>query len=598
VEYEPLPVIHNSAEALAEGAYQIHKQWPNLCYSQHQTKGDVEKALAESATIVEANFSTQVNHQAALEPEACVAYLENEGENEQLVVYGRSIFIHAHAANIAEAIGCKVRYKEPFVGGQFGIKASISSECIAASAAVHFRRPVRYIPSLLESMFITTKRHVFNMDVRIGADADGHLTGYSNIFTADKGAYIDAPFPIDRCLAMFSSVYDIPNTHGLGRMVYCNANPGGAARGAGPPQTAFAMESAIDILAEKVGTDPLEFRRINSLKPGQTKSTGAVAKQWSFQEVCDAIQPHYNRAQKDAAEFNKKGGPVKRGFGIAAFSFGIGQTGSRGALSVEIDPDDGITIYAAVADPGEGNDSMLTQIAAHVMDMPLKKIRLYTRDTDETMPTGPAAGSRMTYVVGKTLVIALEQMKKAMEEAGTTTYNGLIKAGKPTHYEASSVVDGPTEYDANGQGPGYDSEVHNIQLAEIEVDTNTGEVTVLKVTSAIDAGIIINPQNLEGQIEGGIDQGIGFALRETYVPGETKDWKTFKFPTAEMACEVEHITVETPRLNGPLGATGIGEMTMISTAPAVLNAIYNASGARIFHLPATPDKIKAALTGK
>jgi|WetSurMetagenome_2_1015567.scaffolds.fasta_scaffold89409_2 aldehyde oxidoreductase len=158
VNYEPLPVINNAMEALAPGAYQVHKSWPTVCYSQHQTKGDVKKALAESKVVIEEKFSTQVVHQAAMEPEACIAYLECEGKDAQMTIFGRSINIHYHAAQIGEAIGCKIRYKEPFVDGQFGIKASLSSEAITAAAALHFKRPIRYIPSLLESMYLTTKR--------------------------------------------------------------------------------------------------------------------------------------------------------------------------------------------------------------------------------------------------------------------------------------------------------------------------------------------------------------------------------------------------------------------------------------------------------
>lgn len=190
VEYEPLPVMMTPEEALADGAVQIHKQWPNLCYSQPQIKGDAQKALAQSAAIVEAEFSTQMVHQAPLEPEVCLAYMEGEGKDAQLVIIGRSIMIHAHAAMLKEAIGWdNLRYKEPYCGGQFGIKAAITSEGIAAAAALHFKRAVRYVPSLAESMLITSKRHPFSMEVKLAADTKGHLTTYVNHFTINKGAY-------------------------------------------------------------------------------------------------------------------------------------------------------------------------------------------------------------------------------------------------------------------------------------------------------------------------------------------------------------------------------------------------------------------------
>jgi aldehyde oxidoreductase len=601
VVLEPLPVMMTPEEALKPDAMQIHPHSPNLCFAQPLIKGDAEKALANSAAVVEGHFTTQMNHQSPLEPEASVAHMEGSGPDAQLIVHGRSIFIHANAEQIAEAIGLdKVRYIEEYAGGQFGIKASISSEAIAAAAALHFRRPISYVPSIWESMMLTTKRHPFDMKVKLGVDAQGHITGYDLDLTVNKGAYFILGFiPIIRSMLMLSSAYNIQDIHAFSKLVYTNNGYGGVARGAGPPQTQFALESAMDMMAEKIGMDPLEFRKINSLKVGQTKATGFAVKQWPFPELCDLIRPHFDRAKKDVEEFNKKGGPIKRGVGIASCAFGIGESEDGAPTSVEVDPDNGITIYAAIADPGEGNDSMLTQIAAHTLEMPMDKIRLYTRDTERTVNMGPAAASRMTYMGGGSVLTALEKIKEAFAKAGSKTYDGLKKAGLPTRYEGLKVIEGTGMPDPEtGQGPYFESDVHNIQMVEIEVNTDTGEAQVLKITTAVDAGTILHPKNLEGQLEGGMDQGVGYALREEYVSGKTKDWVTFKFPTMKTAFDTEIITQETPRINGPLGATGIGEMTMVSTAPAVTNAIYNACGARIYNLPATPEKIKAALGKK
>jgi len=598
VEYEPLPVMMSPEESLAEGAYQIHPHSPNLCFSHPLIKGNAEKGLAESAAIVEAEFSTQMNHQAPLEPESCVAYLDGKGEDAELVVIGRSIDIHTHAAQIAEAVGWdKVRYKEPYVGGQFGIKAHITSECIPAATAVYFKRATRYIPSLTESMLISSKRHPYSMKVKLGADSSGRLNVYTNEFVINKGAnFLLGPvFPL-RSMHMLSGSYNIPNINAFLKLVYTNNASGGAARGAGPPQVAFALESAVDMLAEKLGIDPIEFRKMNSLKPGQSWSTGSTVEQWPFPELCDAIKPHYERAKKEAAAF--KDGPVKRGVGIACTAFGIGEAADSSKVTVELEPDGGVTIYAAIADPGEGNDSMLTQIAAHLLELPLEKVRLYTRDTDKTVNMGPSAASRMTYMGGGALVNAIENLKRAMEEAETKTYEGLKKAGKSTRYEGTKQVKGSNQLDPEtGQGDSFDSQVHNIQMAKVEVNTDTGEVRVIKMTTAVDAGPVIHPQNLKGQLEGGMDQGIGYALREQYIHGKTKDWRTFKFPTIETSFEVELIKRETSRIRGTLGSIGIGEMTMVSTAPAVINAIKDACGVRIYNLPATPEKIKAALAG-
>jgi len=596
VGYDPLPVMMTPAEALADGALQIHDEYPNLCWAQPQIKGDAQKALAEAAAVVEADFSTQMNHQAPLEPEACVAYLEGEGEDALLVVIGRSIMIHSHMAMLQGALGWEnIRYEEAYCGGQFGIKVAITSEAIAGAAALHFRRPVRYIPSLHESMLLTSKRHPFDMKVKLAADKDGKLTAFVNDFTINNGAYQILGIVVGlRALQMLSGSYNIPNVEAMARLVYTNDAAGGAARGAGPPQVAFALESAMDMLAKKLGLDPFEFRLKNILVPGQSVSTGAIVEEWPFQGLWEDLRPHYERARKEAAAF--KNGPIRRGVGLACHSFGIAEPGDAAMVAVERDPDDGITIYAAAADPGEGNDSMLTQIAAHLLNLPFEKVRLCTRSTEHTTETGPAAGSRITYMVGGALLNAIEQMKAAMAEAGASGYEGLQKAGKPTRFIGKkSVAEGPLD-PQTGLGSTFESQVHNIQMAELEVNTDTGEVKVIKMTTAVDPGVVIHPKNLEGQLEGGMDQGVGFALREIYVHGETKDWVTFKFPTMKTAFDMEVITPrETPRKNGPLGATGIGEMTMVSTAPAVTNAIQDACGVRIYDLPATPEKIKAAL---
>jgi aldehyde oxidoreductase len=597
IELEPLKPVMTVEEALAPGAPRLHEWSPNLISVTPQIYGDAKKALAESAYMVEAEFSTQVNHQAPLEPEVSIAYMDGEGKDAELIVIGRSINIHPNASCIAETVGWdKTRYIEAFSGGQFGQKSAIITEALAAAACVHFRKPVRYVPSLAETFFLSPKRHSYYMNFRMGADKNGRLTGLYADMYVNKGAYfLLGGLTIGRTLHMLSSAYRIPNVWASCTLVYSNNAPGAAARGAGPPQSNFAVESIIDMLAEKVGMDPLKFRKLNSLKPGEARSTGATIDQWEFPQICDMIEPHWERAKKDAAAFNKKNTIIKHGVGLGVHAFGIGGAGDKGQVAVEINPDDTLSIYGAIADPGEGNDAMLTQITSHVLDIPVSKVRLETRDTKNTVGMGPAAGSRMTYIGGGALHNALEKVKKAMDEAGSKTYAGLKKAGQPVRFEGIKQLK-PGKWDPKtGQGDSNESIVHNIQMAEVEVNTETGDVKVLKMTTAVDAGLIINPQAVEGQLEGGMDQGIGFALREEYIHGKTKDWKTFKFPTIEMMPEVEIMFQETPRPNGTLGATGIGEMTMISTAPSITNAIYIACGVRMCHLPATPQKVKAAL---
>ena len=594
VDYEPLPEVRSPEQALADGAPQIHPNRPNLCFSQPVIKGDAGAAFASAAAVVENHFITQINHQAPMEPENSVAFMEGEGEDAELVVMGRGINIHLHMAMLQAALGFEnICYEEAFAGGQFGIKLEIFGEGIAAAAALKFKRPVRYLPSQAESMLITSKRHPFDMHIKLGADSDGRITAMDMDITVDNGAYNSiGNVVINRALHMLSSSYYIPNINVASKLVYTNNPWGSAARGAGPPQVHYALECAVDMLAGKLGMDPLAFRKLNALKPGETKATGHVIDEWAFEGLCDAIQPVYERA-KSAASGD---GPIKRGVGLGAAAFGIGFPGDKSISAVELESDDTVTVYAAAADPGEGNDSMLTQLAAQVLDLPLDRVRADTRRTDRTAAAGPASGSRVTFMIGGATVDALKQLRQAMDEVGAKTHAAFVAADRPTRYVGHKAVVNTAALDpATGQGPSTDSDVHAIQLAEVAVNTDTGEVKVLKMTAAVDAGPIINPKNLEGQMEGGMDMGVGYALRERFEAGKTTDWRTFAFPTMKTAFESAVITRETPRKRGTLGATGVGEMAMVSTAPAVINAIHDACGVWISELPATPDKVKAAL---
>ena len=237
VDYDRLPILKSPKDAMVDGAVQMHQEWPNLCFRQPQIKGNAAKAIAESPFVVEGHFLTQINHQAPLEPEVSFAYLEGEGEDAQLVVTGRSIDIHHDMQNLQEALGYEnIRYEEAYSGGQFGQKAAMYSEAIAGAAALHFKAPVRYIPSLAESLMTTTKRHAFDMMVKLAADKDGKLTAFDIDFIVDNGAYmIIGIYVIMRALWMLSGSYNIPNVNALSRLVYTNNPAGGAARGAGPP---------------------------------------------------------------------------------------------------------------------------------------------------------------------------------------------------------------------------------------------------------------------------------------------------------------------------------------------------------------------------
>jgi aldehyde oxidoreductase len=600
VEYELLPVLGSPEAALAADAPRVHDDTPNLCYGQPVIRGDAAAAFASAAFEVSATFKTQMVHQAPMEPEVSLAYLDGDGEDAELVIVGRSINIHLHRQVLADAIGFEaVRYEEPFAGGQFGIKVEVITEGIAGAAALHFRRPVRYVPSLEESMLATSKRHPMEIQTRLAADADGRLTAMAMDITVDNGAYMSlGRVIINRALHMLTSSYLVPNLAVTSRLVYTNNPWGSAARGAGPPQTHFALECAVDLLAEKMGIDPLEFRRRNSLKPGEAKATGHVVTEWPFPQLCDAIEGRYEAALAEIERLPKDG-PVRRGVGLGAASFGIAMPGDKSLGFVELDPDDGVTVYIAVGDPGEGNDSMISQLVASVLESPPTKVRLRTRSTADTAASGPVSGSRATYMLGGAAVDAAQALRAAMDQLGDRTFASFQASGVPVRYSGkrTTIETAPLDL-ATGQGPSFEVQVFSIQMAEVEVNTETGDVRVVKLTSAADPGRVIHPQNVEGQLHGGMDMGAGFALREEYVAGKSKDWITFKFPSIRYAMDMETILVETPRQLGTLGGVGIGEMSMVSTAPAIMNAIRHATGAMVCELPATPARVKAALAAR
>jgi len=599
VEYEPLPELRTPEEAMAPGSSQIHPGTENLFYTHPQIKGDAEAALANSHVVVEEEFSTQLIHQAPLEPEASVAYFEQgpEDEEPQLVVVGRSIYIHYHLKVLQDALGWEnIRYEQAFIGGQFGIKIDVTAEGLAAAAALHVRRPVRYVCSLTESMWITTKRHPFTMKVRLGADRAGKLTGYAIDFVVENGAYVSAgQSVVNRALYMLSGSYNIPHIRALASLVYTNNAWGGAARGAGPPQVNFALESAMEMLAARLGLDPLEFRLMNSVMPGQSISTGQVVDEWPYPGCLEAIKGHYERARRDCAA--ARDGRFRRGVGLAGGSFGIGRGGpDRSQVAVELMPDDGLTVYGSIADPGEGNDAMLTQISSHLTGIPVEKIRLVICDTDRTPDSSSASGSRVTYMSGGALVKAIEALKASMAEVGAKDYQELVAAGRPTKYLGTRVAETTLLDVETGQGVPFESRVHGVQMAEVEVDTETGEVRLLKMTAVVDPGTVINPLIVEGQIEGGLDMGAGMALREEYVHGRTSDWVNLRFPTMKTSFDMEIILLETPRKRGPLGAVGIGEFVLLPTSAAIITAIQDAtSGERICRLPATPERVLASM---
>ena len=597
VEYEPLPAYSTPKEAMAPDALQIHDAYPNVSFEQPLVKGDdPEKAIEKCDVVVEGEFTTTLTPHMFLEPDCALAFFDEE---DRLTIMCRSIVIHYHAKQLAAALGVendKIRLIESYSGGMFGAKLNITCEGLIGAAALKFRRPCKIVYTMSETMNCSPKRHPYYMRIKLGADKDGTFKALWCDFDVDNGAYLYwSDGLVIRGLHNFGGPYRYGNMWALGRMVTTNHAPGGAFRGFGSPQMHFATESVIDMLASKLGMDPLEIRKKNAQVMGDTDSTNAPLDVAPFPGILEKLEPLYKAAKEKA---KKESTPEKkRGVGIAGAYFGCGSDGGKDSSEawVDIDPDGGVTVRATVADPGEGGDIQITTIVNKALGIPKEKIRYDGRDMARAPHSGPSAGSRQTTLTGKAIANACAELKKAMQENGCKTCEEMIARNLPTHYVGKHQCQ-TTDTDAKtGHGRPYENRAYVAHMAEIEVDAKTGKTKVIKMTAVGDIGTILNPLAVEGQFEGGLNMGLGFGLWEDYKHPETNTLVKGGIPNFMNSPLTETHFNHTYRPNGTFGATGCGEIVMVPTAAAVANAIEDAVGARVTHLPISPDKIASAM---
>jgi aldehyde oxidoreductase len=596
VTYEEIAPVFTAEEALKDGAPQVHDGKPNLFFEQPIIYNRAEQAFARADAVVDGMFSTQTIEHGYLENDSGIAYLQ---ENGQLVIMSGSQNIHQHRKTIADAVGLpadQVRMIQTPTGGAFGGKLDVSVGGILGVAALVVKRPVKLVFSREETFATTTKRHPFYMKGKIGATKDGTLTGFELDVLADGGAYKSfSNSVLTRGIIHSTGPYRLKGAKVLGRAVYTNTAVKGAMRGFGVPQTSFATESMIDELAAKLGMDPLDIRVKNGYVPGDETICGQrLDDAFGFIECLDRMRPHYERAVRDARA-NSTGG-VKRGVGLGAVFFGPGRSSpDQSEAWAEILPDDRLQVWIGSADMGQGSDTMFWQIAAETMGYPLERVSVCTTDTGRVPDGNFSAGSRQTYVSGRAVQKVVTELRKSMEDSGCKTYAEMTAKGIPTIAKIVHKTE-TTKLDArDGHGTPWETYSFGVQMAEVGVDVKTGKVQVLKVTAVHDPGKIINRINVEGQIQGGINMGLGYALHEEYIYNQTNSFAKFRMPRAKDTPEVEVIVVEVPRRNGPFGASGTGEFADVPTAPAIANAVFNACGARVRSLPITPEKVKAAL---
>ncbi len=624
VAWNELPPLLEAGDATAAGAPLVHGNRPgNVLTAGFVERGEAEAALASAAVVVSGALETSYVEHAYIEPEAGHAYMDGD----TLVVVACTQAPYMDRDETAKVLGLspdKVRIVPTATGGGFGSKLDVSLQPLIGLVALKTGRAAALAYSRGESMTSTTKRHPAAMKARIGADADGYIRGM--IFEGDfnTGAYASwGPTVANRVPVHASGPYLTPNYRASGRAIHTNGPISGAFRGFGVPQATLIQETLYDELAERLGEDRLAFRLKNCLREGSATVTGQVLDAGVGIGAClEALSPHWSRALADAALFNAASETVKRGVGVASCWYGCGNTSlpNPSTIKVAISRNGHVVLHQGAVDIGQGSNTVIAQICADALGLPLAALRLESADTAVSPDAGKTSASRQTFVTGKAamkaaLALRAEVLRFAnVSAAATLAFDAatlVVHEGEAVRrielaalpadaegyvFKATETYDPPTTpLDAKGQGRPYAVYGYGAQIAELAVDLRLGTVKLVKITAAHDVGKAVNPLLVEGQIEGGIAQGIGMALMEEYIPGRTENLHDYLIPTIGDVPPIESILVEVPDSEGPFGAKGLGEHVLIPTAPAILNAIRHATGVAITKVPATPSRILAAL---
>ncbi len=624
VAYEPIAAVVGLDAAMAEGAPLVQADKPgNLLIDGGLRKGDAEAALGSCAARAEGVFETAFVEHAYIEPEA--GWARRLGKRLELHVSTQSPYMDRdETANILGLAPEQVRVLPSACGGGFGGKLDLSVQPLIALAAWLLERPVACVYQRPESMASSTKRHPARIRARFGCDAGGILQAVTMNADFDTGAYASwGPTVAVRVPVHATGPYHVPHVSARGRAFFSNAPPAGAFRGFGVPQSAIAHEALMDDLAAQLGLDRLAIRLRNALRPGQATASGQVLQASVGLAPClEALAPPWSAALADAAAFNKTGGAWRRGVGIGCMWYGIGNTGlpNPSTMALALGRDGALTFYNGAVDIGQGSSTVLSQICADALGLPLGHFQLVVGDTDLTADAGKTSASRQTFVSGKAAQLAGEDLRGqilrlanagpdaeiALDGTALRVTDGAARhvieldslpaAADGTVLRGEGSFDPPTTpLDDNGQGNPYATYGFAAQLAVADVDLALGVTKVRKIVAAHDVGRAINPIQVEGQIHGGIAQGLGLALMEEYIPGQTENLHDYLIPTVGDVPEIEVIVVEDAEPLGPFGAKGVGEPGLIPTAPAILGAIRHATGVRIARVPALPHRLRAAI---
>ena len=627
IEWVPQDAIESYESAL-EGkispVQEIHED--NLLARGFLKKGDAESVYEQSLIKAQGTWETSYVEHAYIEPEA--GYAVKRGQRLELFVSTQTPYMDRD--EVAQVLGIgpdQVRIIPSAVGGGFGGKLDCSVQPLLAVAAWILEKPIRCTFTRPESLASSTKRHPAKMKASASCDKDGSLTSLSFEGDFNTGAYASwGPTVADRVPIHCSGPYFVPNILAKTRALLTNGPPSGAFRGFGVPQSAIAHEALMDSLAEQTGIDQLEFRLKNALRKGQRTGSGQLLENSVGQAEClEALQSRWQEWRKASEEFNNHSEIIKRGVGIGCCWYGCGNTSmsNPSTMRVGINSEGTITLYNGAMDIGQGANTIMIQICAEALGLPASSFQFIMGDTDLTADAGKTSASRQAFVSGRASQLAGEHLRTQIihlaeaEEDANLRLDGRTLCVQDKNGEHSILLsdllprtngdvlvgegtfDPPTtKLDENGQGSPYATYGFGAHIAEVEVDLKLGTTRVLRLAAAHDVGKTVNPTQVEGQIQGGVAQGLGMALMEEYVQGVTENLHDYLIPTVGDMPDIEILLIEDPEPLGPFGAKGIGEHALIPTAPAILGGIRQATGVSIHRIPATPDRVLQAIQQK
>ncbi len=623
ISYTPeAPIFGVQAAMAGDRLVQQHRA-DNLLIRSAVRSGDAPAAFGECHAIAGGSFDTPFVEHAYMEPEA--GWAERVGDRLEVHVSTQGPYhVQRLVAHMLDLPAESVRVLPTAVGGGFGGKFDMSVHPVIALAAWQLGRPVACVFGREESMAASTKRHPASVTARLGADAEGRLLAAEVSTELDTGAYTSAgPTVAIRIPIHAAGPYRVPHQSNTARAWFTNVTPAGGFRGFGIPQVAFAHETLMDDLAGQLGLDRWAIRRRNALAAGDTTCTGQLLEHSAGLGAClDALHPRWQDWQAACAAHNATPGALRRGVGIGCMWYGIGATSQANPSSIRLGlaADGSLTLYSGVVEIGQGGSTAMAQIAAEALGVPLGALTVVMGDTDRTLDAGKTSASRQTFISGRATLEAAQELRRQLCRLANTgpdaavhfegTQVRLTEAGQERLVSlatlpplpngdvllATGSFDPPAgKLDAQGQGSPYATYAFGAQIALVEVDTELGMARVLNMVAAHDVGRAVNPAMVEGQIRGGIAQGLGFALTEEYLPGITDNLHDYLVPTTLDVPPIECILVEDPEPLGPYGAQGVGEPALVPTAAAIVGAVRHATGLRAVRLPLLPHRLKAGL---